>query len=261
MQRIGVIAGSGLYDIPGLTIRECKKITTPFGDPSDAYTIGEFSGREIVFLPRHGSKHTIPPHKINYRANIWGIKNLGVERILSVGAVGGITPEMKPGNIVVMDQIVDMTRGRDSTFYDGDEVVHIDFTAPYCSEVRASIFKAGEKSGIKVKRSGTYVCVNGPRLETKAEIRIFSNMGIDVVGMTAMPEASLAREAELCLAGIAIVTNYAAGIIGKKLTTIEVIETMRGATEQVRNLLKEAFHLIPSERTCVCKDVLKDARM
>lgn len=261
MLKIGVIGGSGLYDIPGLTIKEHKKITTPFGDPSDAYMIGEFSDKEIIFLPRHGLKHQIPPHKINYRANIWGFKELGAERILSVSAVGGISPELKPGMFIVPDQITDMTKSRVSTFYDGNEVVHIDFTEPYCPELREALSRAGEKIGVELKESWTYVCVDGPRLETGAEIKIFLNLGIDIVGMTAMPEASLAREAELCLAGVAIVTNYAAGITGKKLTTTEVIEVMRGATKQVGSLLKETFLFISGERRCACKDALKDARM
>lgn len=261
MPKIGVIGGSGLCDIPGLTIKEYKKVTTPFGNPSGTYLIGKFSGREIIFLPRHGLKHCIPPHKINYRANIWGFKELGVERIISIGAVGGISPKTKPGMFIVPDQIVDMTKGRESTFYDGKEVVHIDFTEPYCPELRESIFRAGERSGIELRKSGTYICVNGPRLETKAEIKIFLNMGVDIVGMTAMPEAALAREAELCLAGVAIVTNYAAGITKKRLTTTEVIEMMRGATKRVGNLLGNAFHLIPSERRCACKDALREARM
>lgn len=261
MPKIGVLGGSGLYEIPGLTIREHREIITPYGYPSDNYIIGVFSGREIVFLPRHGLKHHIPPHKINYRANIWGFKELGVERIISISAVGGISPEMKPGIIVVPDQIIDMTKRRESTFYDGEGVVHIDFTEPYCSELRKSIFRAGEKLGIELKRSGTYTCVDGPRLETKAEINFFLNMGIDIVGMTAMPEASLAKEAELCLAGVAVVTNYAAGITGKRLTTTEVKEMMKVTTATVKDLLKEALNIIPIERSCDCKDSLKDARM
>ena len=261
MPRIGVIGGSGLYDMPGLTITDHKKIVTPFGDPSDTHIIGDFSGREVVFLPRHGSPHRIPPHKINNKANIYGFKELGAERVIAVSAVGGISPEMKPGTIVIPDQIIDMTKGRESTFYDGDEVVHIDFTEPYCPELRGSILKAGEKSGIDLKKSGTYICVNGPRLETKAEINFFSSIGADVVGMTAMPEASLAREAELCFVCIAVVTNYAAGITEKRLTVTEVVETMRETTKKVRRLLKEAFNLIPGKRGCACKDALKEARM
>jgi 5'-methylthioadenosine phosphorylase len=261
MPRIGVLGGSGLYQIPGLMITEYKQFTTPFGAPSDTFMIGELSGREIVFLPRHGLKHHIPPHRINYRANIWGFKELGVERIISIGAVGGIGFDIRPGMIIVPDQIIDLTNGRESTFYDGDEVVHIDFTEPYCPELRGVLFKGGENSGIELRNSGTYVCVNGPRLETRAEIKMFLNMGIDIVGMTAMPEAALARETELCLAGIGVVTNYAAGITKKRLTTTEVIKTMEGAAKRVGNLLGKTFDLIPDERRCDCKDALKEARM
>lgn len=261
MPRIGVIGGSGLYEIEGIVIKEGKKITTPFGDPSDIYRVGDIAGIEIAFLPRHGSPHHIPPHRINYRANIWGFKELGVERIISVSAVGGITPEMIPGTIVVLDQVIDMTKGRESTFYDADVVVHIDFTEPYCPELRDSIFSAGKKSGIDLKQTGTYIGVNGPRLETRAEIRFFSRIGADVVGMTGMPEASLARELEICFSGVSVITNYAAGISEKKLTTTEVVETMRKSTERLKLLLKETFSLIPAERRCGCKDALKDAKM
>ncbi|MGB9715778.1 MAG: S-methyl-5'-thioadenosine phosphorylase [Thermodesulfovibrionales bacterium] len=261
MPKIGIIGGSGLYDIPGLIIREHRKITTPFGDPSDSYIIGEYSGSEIIFLPRHGLKHQFPPHKINYRANIWGFKELGVERILSISAVGGINPVLKPGIFVVPDQIVDMTKKRESTFYDGDEVVHIDFTEPFCPELRNIAIKAGEESGIELQKSGTYVCVDGPRLETRAEIRIFKKMDIDIVGMTVMPEATLAREAELCFACIAIVTNYAAGITGKKLTTTEVIEVMKGSLIKIESFIKNIIYLIPVNRNCACRYALRDAQM
>ncbi|MDH5202295.1 MAG: S-methyl-5'-thioadenosine phosphorylase [Nitrospirota bacterium] len=261
MVKIGVVGGSGIYDIPGFTITEYKKMTTPFGDPSDTYRLGELSGVKVIFLPRHGSPHHIPPHQINYRANIWGFKELGVERIISVNAVGGISSEMNPGTIVIPDQIIDMTKGRKSTFYDSDDVVHIDFTEPYCNEMRKSIFKAGKKSGIALMKSGTFVCVDGPRLETKAEIAFFKSIGADVVGMTVMPEASLAREGELCFACVAVVTNYAAGITEKRLTTTEVVEMMRRVTGQVSDLLIETFHLIPDRRVCPCKDALREARI
>jgi len=261
MPKIGIVGGSGLYQIPGLSIKEYKYLITPFGDPSDSFMIGELSGKEIVFLSRHGVKHHIPPHKINYRANIWGFKQLGVERILSIGAVGGIADEIIPGMIIIYDQIIDMTKNRYSTFYDGDEVIHIDFTEPYCPELRNSLFMAGENLGIKLRNTGTYVCVNGPRLETRAEIKMFLNLGIDIVGMTAMPEAVLAREAEICLAGVAVVTNYAAGITGKRLTTKEVIVTMEESTTIVAKLLLKTLSLIPGERGCSCKDVLKEARI
>jgi len=258
---IGIIGGSGLYEIEGVFIKEVRKVPTPFGDPSDSYLIGEFSGRDIVFLPRHGLRHNFPPHRINYRANIWGFKELGVERIISVGATGGISNEIVPGTIVVLDQIIDMTKGRDLTFFDGrDGVVHIDFTEPYCPELRRSILEAGSKLGIELKKIGTYVCTNGPRLETSAEIKFYSQIGADVVGMTAMPEASLAREGELCFAGIAVVTNYAAGITENRLTTTEVVEVMNRTAGRLKTLLKEAFTLIPIERNCKCKEALKEAR-
>ncbi len=258
---IGVIGGSGLYEIEGVVINEVKKISTPFGDPSDSYRIVELSSRKIVLLPRHGSQHHIPPHKINYRANIWGFKELGVERVISLGAVGSLSHEVEPGTIIVPDQIIDMTKGRDSTFYDSDRVVHIDFTEPYCPELRESIFGAGMKSGIELKKSGTYICVNGPRLETKAEIKFFSGIGADIIGMTMMPEASLARETELCFAGISVVTNYAAGITEKRLTTTEVIKVMKGTAVRLKEILKETINLIPVERRCACKETLKEARM
>ncbi len=258
---IGIIGGSGLYEMEGIVIKEAKKISTPYGDPSDVYRIGEISGIEVAFLPRHGYPHSIAPHKINYRANIWGFREIGVERIISVNAVGGIGREMVPGTIVLPDQIIDMTESRKSTFYDGEEIVHVDFTEPYCYELRSAIISAGEKTGIALKQKATYICVNGPRLETAAEIKAFSLLGADVVGMTGMPEASLARELAICFAGIAVVTNYAAGISGKKLTTTEVKEGMAGATEKLKLLLRETFSITPHSRNCACKEALKDAKM
>ncbi len=259
---IGIIGGSGLYEIEGVAIKEIKKVETPFGAPSDSYRICDFSGRNVIFLPRHGPKHTIPPHKINYRANIWGFKELGVKRIISLGATGGISAEMEPGTIVVPDQIIDMTRGRDETFFEGEGgVVHVDLTDPYCPELRGSIFTAGKRSGLKFKEAGTYICTNGPRLETKGEIKFFSEIGADIVGMTAMPEASLAREAELCYAGISVVTNYAAGLMEKKLAATEVVEVMNKTAECLKTLLRGAFDLVPVERSCSCKEALKEARI
>ncbi len=259
---IGIIGGSGLYEIEGVVTKEIKNVVTPFGAPSDFYRIGEISGRDIVFLPRHGSKHNIPPHRINYRANIWGFKELGAERIISIGAAGGINPELEPGTIVVPDQIIDMTTARDATFFEGEEgVFHVDLTDPYCSELRESFLASGKKSGIELKRSGTYLCTNGPRLETKAEITFFSQIGADVVGMTAMPEAPLAREAELCYGGISVITNYAAGLQNQKLTATEVVEIMSRAVGRLRILLKGAFDLIPFERTCTCKEALTKAKI
>lgn len=263
MADIGIIAGSGFNEVEGIEVRELKRVTTPYGEPSDLYRLSEISGREVVLLSRHGTPHHIPPHKINYRANIWGFRELGVERILSVNAVGGINRELRPGAVVIPDQVIDMTHGREATFYDGNEVVHIDFTYPFCSELREALTGAGAslKQGMSVQRSGAYICVNGPRLESKAEIEYFSTMNADIVGMTIMPEAALARELELCYAGISVVTNYAAGRSPRRLTTTEVVEGMKAAMKQVRELISGALVLTPQQRTCECQRALKDARM
>ncbi|MFO0753088.1 MAG: S-methyl-5'-thioadenosine phosphorylase [Thermodesulfovibrionales bacterium] len=257
---IGLIGGSGLYEMEGLSPLREVSLSTPFGEPSAPYRIGTFGGSEVAFLARHGNPHRFPPHRVNYRANIWGFKSLGVERIIAVSAVGGINRDMPPGSLVLLDQIVDMTYGaRPSTFYEEDRVVHVDFTEPYCAGMRESILAASRTAGLPLVEKGTYVCVNGPRLETAKEIEFFASIGADVVGMTAMPEASLAREAELCLAGIAVVTNRAAGISGGKLTTNEVVETMRGSLEALQSLLGSVLLRLPSSRTCACKDALQDS--
>lgn len=259
---IGIIGGSGLYNIEGIVIKEKIALSTPYGEPSDSYIIADFSGISMVFLPRHGESHSIPPHKINYRANIWGFKKLGVERIIATGATGSIDALMSPGTIIVPDQIIDMTSGREATFFNGEEgVVHIDFTEPYCPDLRNTIIEAGNALGINLRKSGTYLCTNGPRLETKAEIEFYSQIRADIVGMTAMPEACLAREAEICYASIAIVTNYAAGITGKKLTTNEVIENMNKANSVLKNLLKKTLSFLPQIRKCSCKEALKNSKV
>ncbi|MEW5745356.1 MAG: S-methyl-5'-thioadenosine phosphorylase [Nitrospirota bacterium] len=259
---LGIIGGSGLYGIEGLEITREVTLSTPCGEPSSAYALGTLDGRDVVFLARHGIPHRLPPHKVNYRANIWGFKSLGVERLIAVSAVGGIHRAMSPGSLVLLDQIIDMTQGaRASTFFDGEEVVHVDFTFPYCSEMRTAIMEAALQRDLPLVDSGTYICVNGPRLETAREIAFFSSIGADVVGMTAMPEAALAREAELCLAGIAVVTNYAAGMVEKKLTTTEVVETMKGSLERIKALVREALVRIPPRRACSCGEALKDAKL
>lgn len=257
---IGLISGSGLYEIEGLKVEGEKSIDTPYGQPSAQYRQGKIEGTALTFLPRHGSPHSIPPHKVNYRANIWGFNALGIDRIMAVTAVGSIDPDIKPGSILIPDQIIDYTQGsRESTFYDNGKVVHVDFTDPYCPAMRTAIMAAAQKCGISVYESGTYICVNGPRLETAMEIEFFRKIGADVVGMTAMPEAVLARELEICYCGICIVTNYAAGITKNRLTTSEVIDTMNASTDRVKKLLRTAVALVPEKRACQCKDALKDS--
>ncbi|MEW6602147.1 MAG: S-methyl-5'-thioadenosine phosphorylase [Nitrospirota bacterium] len=262
MSKVGVIGGSGLYEIEGLVLNKKKSVTTPYGKPSGQYILGTIGKTEVVFLPRHGSHHNIPPHMINYRANIWGFKKLGVDRIISISAVGGIKKGLRPGDIVILDQVLDMTRNRKSTFYDGkDGVVHIDFTEPFCPELRKILQKAGKSVSVPVKNGGTYVAVEGPRLETASEIRSFGVLGGDVVGMTGMPEASLARELEICYSGLSVVANYAAGISNRKLTVAEVMEAMKSTITNIKRLLSETFRLIPDERRCPCCEALKEARI
>lgn len=262
MSKIGVIGGSGLYEIEGFVLRKRQAVATPYGKPSDKYLLGKIGKTEVVFLPRHGSHHNIPPHMINYRANIFGFHKLGVKRVLSISAVGGIRKGLKPGDIVILDQVLDMTRNRKSTFYDGKNgVVHIDFTDPYCPELRETLKKAGRRVRVSVKNGGTYVAVEGPRLESASEIRSFGILGGDVVGMTGMPEASLARELEICYSGLSVVANYAAGISRRKLTVAEVMEAMKAATTNIKRLLSETFRLIPDGRQCICSEALKEAKI
>jgi 5'-methylthioadenosine phosphorylase len=261
MPDFGVIAGSGIYNIPDLEVIDSVTVGTPYGEPSDIYRIGRFAGKEVVFLLRHGSKHHIPPHRINYRANIWGFRELGISRILSIGATGGISRRMMPGTIVVLDQLLDMTSGRDATFFEQDDVVHIDFTNPFCPDLRHELIAAASDAGIKVEKRGTYIAVNGPRLETAAEIRAFARLGADVVGMTGMPEAVLGRELEICFAGVAVVTNTAAGIAEGMLTAKEVVDVMQAATEQIRMLLKAFFERYFIKHACTCGSALKNAHM
>ena len=258
---IGLIGGSGLYEIPGFEVVERRTLETPYGEPSDEYVLGELSGRPVAFLARHSRRHDIPPHRVNYRANIWGFKEIGAERLVSVNAVGGISANLRPGDLVLPAQLIDFTKGRASTFYDSGDVVHVDFTEPYCPESREGFLKAASGADFRLIDGGTYVCVEGPRLETAAEIGFFSSIGASVIGMTGMPEAVLAREAELCYVALTVVTNYAAGISTGRLTTREVVETMEQSTEKVKVLIQRAMGLIPEERGCPCKDALRDARM
>lgn len=259
--KFGIIGGSGLSDMSGLEFTEALRIETPYGAPSDTYRRGEIAGREIFFLPRHGTAHEIQPHRVNYRANIWGFKELGVEKILSFGASGGIKPELKPGMLALPDQVIDNTSGRESTFFDNREVVHIDFTEPFCPDLRRYLIDAAVKAGIEVTGSGVYICVNGPRLETGAEIRTFARWGADMVGMTAMPEAVLAREAGICLAVVSVITNFAAGIVPRKLTATEAVQTMHASRQKLEKVLHTFFALDFPNQGCGCRQSLDEASM
>ena len=259
--KIGVIGGSGLYSIDGFESLGEVEQKNIYGTPSSPYKIFRQGGVEFYFLSRHGRLHNIAPHKVNYRANIYGFKELGVEQIISFTATGGIADNLKPSDIVVPHNAIDMTHGRVSTFFDEEEVVHIDFTNPFCPNLREKIINVAFKSGVSVFSDGVYICTNGPRLETASEIKIFKGFGADIVGMTLFPEAVLAREAEICYCNISTVTNFAAGISKTKLTTDEVVESVKNAEVKLKQILT-AYGKNPCETgDCGCKNALKNSRI
>lgn len=257
--RIAIIGGTGIYDPELFGEGEKKNVKTPYGTARDV-TIGKLGEREIVFLPRHGKRHALPPHRINYRANISALKKLDVTRVFATNSVGGINPSLKPGDIVLPHDFADFTRSRCTTFYN-DEVVHVDVGEPYCRELRAALDKAAKKTASMVHDRAVYACTEGPRFETPAEIRMLRSLACDIVGMTGMPEAVLARELEMCYASLCIVTNYAAGIAKEKLTASEVLEIVGENQEKIRRTLMEAVLQVPEKRRCSCKDALKGARV
>ncbi|WP_026604379.1 S-methyl-5'-thioinosine phosphorylase [Methylomonas sp. 11b] len=237
---LAIIGGTGLTQIEALTITGEERLSTPFGEPSAAYVLGELDGQKLVFLARHGNPHRIPPHKINYRANIWGLKQLGVSEIIGVAAVGGIGAKMAPAVIAIPDQLIDYSYGREHTFFadDLEHVTHIDFTEPYTPSLRARIMQAAHQANISITSSGTYGCTQGPRLETVAEIKRMANDGCDLVGMTGMPEASLARELGLAYANISVVANWAAGVVEGEITMAEIEKNLEVGMANAIALLK-----------------------
>ncbi|OAI04783.1 S-methyl-5'-thioinosine phosphorylase [Methylomonas methanica] len=237
---LAIIGGTGLTQIDELTITGEERVMTPFGEPSAPYLLGELNGKKLVFLARHGNPHRIPPHKINYRANIWGLKQLGVTEIIGVAAVGGIGSEMAPAVIAIPDQLIDYSYGREHTFFadDLEHVTHIDFTEPYTPALRTLIIQAAQQANISISTSGTYGCTQGPRLETVAEIKRMANDGCDLVGMTGMPEASLARELGLAYANISVIANWAAGVIDGEITMAEIEKNLEIGMANAIALLK-----------------------
>lgn len=257
---IAVIGGSGIYDVDLIEDAERIEIDTPYGR-SPEMLVGRYSGRKIVFLPRHGKGHTVPPHLVNYRANIWALKELGVERVIATTAVGSLNPRMKPGQLVLLDQFVDFTKRRPTTFYEGGEkgVVHVDMSVPYCPELRGVMLKTARGLNLSLRPGATYACTEGPRFETPAEIKMIRRAGCDVVGMTNVPESILARELEMCYAAISIVTNFAAGISKSKLTSQEVMDIMASNVHKVKKLIFSAVPMIPTVRSCPCRKALEGA--
>jgi len=246
MAHIAIVGGTGLTDWEGLEITRREVVHTPFGEPSAPVTFGLLGGVEVLFLPRHGSGHTIPPHCINYRANLWALKHLGIERLIAMAAVGGIRADMGPRVIAIPDQLVDYTWGRNHTFYEQDltHVTHVDFTEPYCEDLRQALIFGARAAGVAVVPNGTYGATQGPRLETAREIDRMERDGCDLVGMTGMPEASLAKELEICYACCAVSANWAAGRGDGPITIEEIQVNLREGMAHARRLVTQAVHLL-----------------
>jgi len=254
--RIAIIGGTGFENL--LENARQLRLGTPYGIPPPLH-IGKICGKNVIFLPRHGPDHSVPPHKINHRANIYALYKLGVQRILATNAVGAINLNFKPSDIVVPHDFVDFTKLRSATFYDEAPVTHIDVSQPYCPEIRRSLIKAAEKLGFHVWDKAVIVCTEGPRYETPAEIKMFGRLGCDVVGMTVIPESVLARELEMCYASTCYVSNMAAGI-QKRLTALDVSKISKSVLPKIEQILIETITILPNERNCPCVNALKDAR-
>jgi 5'-methylthioadenosine phosphorylase len=257
---IGVIGGSGLYELEGLSSVHWKRVRTPFGDPSDAYCVGRFEDRQVVFLPRHGRGHRVMPSELNSRANLWGLKSLGAEWIISISAVGSMKEHIRPLDLVIPDQFVDQTRRRVSSFFGEGIVAHVGMADPVCPDLAAVLEKAARQTGATVHRGGIYVCIEGPQFSSKAESRIYRSWSVDVIGMTNMPEAKLAREAELCYATLALATDYDVWHESHETVTVEsVIANLLKNVVTAKEVLKRAIPVIGPPRTCGCQELLKNA--
>ncbi|MFH0889693.1 MAG: S-methyl-5'-thioadenosine phosphorylase [Candidatus Aenigmatarchaeota archaeon] len=255
---IAIIGGTGVYDIEMLKGMRELNVETPYGKPSDLITVGEFNGVKIAFLPRHGKKHSIPPHKLNFRANIWALKQLGVKRIIAAAAVGSLQENIKPGDFLIPDQFIDRTHGRNSTFFDDNKVAHISVAEPFCPELSKIIFDAGKHKNYAMHENGTVVVVQGPRFSTKAESKYYKSMGGDIINMTVVPECVLAREAEMCYACIATVTDY--DTFSEKPVNVEdVIKILHENSAKTKELVKEVLARIPEKRNCKCSEATKGA--
>jgi 5'-methylthioadenosine phosphorylase len=257
---IGIIGGSGLYSMPGFEAQEEAVIETPFGEPSDNYVLGTLSGRKVAFLARHGRGHRISPSELNFRANIYGMKSLGVERILSLSAVGSLKEEHRPLDFVIPDQFFDRTRGRVSTFFGEGLVAHISFADPICPELAGVLNGACESAGVKATKGGTYLCMEGPAFSTKAESNVYRSWGMDVIGMTNLQEAKLAREAEICYVTAAMVTDYDCWHPQHDAVTVnDIIANLIKNAENACRVVAAAVAAMPSARSCKCGSALAHA--
>ena len=262
MQRaqIGIIGGSGLYDMADVTEREEVTLTTPFGEPSAPYLLGTLRGKRVAFLARHGGGHRVSPSELNFRANIFGMKSLGVEYILSASAVGSLKEEYKPADIVIPDQFFDRTKGRPSSFFGRGLVGHVGFAHPFCKILSGIAFDSGTRAGATVHKGGAYVCMEGPQFSTLAESKLYRSWGMDIIGMTNLQEAKLAREAEICYTTIALVTDYDCWHPDHDSVTVEmVMSTLAKNAATAQQIIAGAVERLPYERTCECASALKYA--
>lgn len=260
MEAIGVIGGSGLYEIEGLENIEYKDIDTPWGKPSDSFVTGTLNGTEMVFLPRHGRGHKIMPSNINYRANIYGMKFLGVDSIISVSAVGSMKEEIPPGDVVRPDQFIDFTKKRDSSFFGDGIVAHVSMADPVCPHLADSLHNVLQDMNAKVHKGGKYICIEGPQFSSKAESELFRSWGVDIIGMTNMPEAKLAREAEICYSTLALSTDYDCWHDGHDNVTVEdVIKILLQNTELAKEVIRNFVLAKSAEKKCNCNNSLRDA--
>lgn len=258
--KIGIIGGSGLYNIEGIEDVEIVKVDTPFGAPSDQFTTGILEGKSVVFLPRHGKFHNLLPSELNFRANIYGMKKLGVERIIAVSAVGSMKEEIKPLDIVIPDQFIDRTRGRISTFFGDGIVGHVGFADPVCASLADTLYNASKSAGATVHKGGIYICMEGPQFSTRAESMAYRQWGASVIGMTNLQEAKLAREAEICYSTLALSTDYDCWREGEEDVTAEmVIRNLLKNVDTAKAILKHAIPLIKEERTCGCVNAASNA--
>ena len=257
---IGIIGGSGLYSMPGFEEEEEATIETPFGPPSDNYVLGELGGRHVAFLSRHGRGHRLSPSELNYRANIYGMKSLGVQRIISLSAVGSLKEEHRPLDFVIPDQFFDRTRGRISTFFGEGLVAHISFSHPICPELARIVENACAAAGVPAKTGGTYLCMEGPAFSTKAESNVYRSWGMDVIGMTNLQEAKLAREAEICYVTVAMVTDYDCWHPDHDAVTVnQIIATLTKNAGNACKVVAQAVAQMPAHRACQCGSALSHA--
>jgi 5'-methylthioadenosine phosphorylase len=257
---IGIIGGSGLYDMAELTGREERRVETPFGEPSAPYVVGTLRGRKVAFLARHGAGHRLTPSELNFRANIFGFKTLGVEYILSASAVGSLKQEYQPLDLVIPDQFMDRTKGRVSTFFGDGLVAHVGFAHPFCARLSGIAYTAARASSATVHRGGTYVCMEGPQFSTLAESNLYRSWGMDIIGMTNLQEAKLAREAEICYSTIALVTDYDCWHPEHDQVTVEmIVANLTQNARTAQQVIAEAVAALPYDRTCECVTALKYA--